>query len=117
MEVRSRHILLLPGEASRIAKISNMPKNKFSRKSEEGLYRYEILKVEGNCLFLMGHRCSIYDHRPLVCQFYPFTLESNGEALIISLGDPDCPGIGSGPKLMGGYFKVLASAALRFLRD
>ncbi|MBS7650541.1 MAG: YkgJ family cysteine cluster protein [Candidatus Bathyarchaeia archaeon] len=116
-DVRSRHILLLPAEVSRIGKISNMRKNQFSKKSEEELYQYEILKVKGNCLFLIGDQCSIYDYRPLVCRFYPFTLKSKGVTSIISIGDQGCPGIGSGPELMGGYYKQLALAALKFLRD
>ena len=39
---------------------------------------YRILKnVDGHCIFLTPHGCSIYPYRPEGCRYYPFILEGD----------------------------------------
>jgi len=47
-------------------------------------------KENGDCAFLGGGRCAIYDLRPLICRTYPMRLE--GEELELY----ECDGLGTG---------------------
>ncbi|MGQ9781997.1 MAG: YkgJ family cysteine cluster protein [Nitrososphaeria archaeon] len=44
------------------------------------------------CVFLSNGRCTIYDHRPLVCMFYPFTLVERDRYMFQV--DLACPRVG-----------------------
>jgi uncharacterized protein len=45
-------------------------------------------KPDGDCMFLEGGRCTVYESRPCVCRTYPFYLEEG------RVGHGDCEGIG-----------------------
>ncbi len=47
-------------------------------------------KPDGDCAFLDGGRCTIYEHRPLICRTYPMRLEGRELELY------ECDGLGSG---------------------
>ena len=95
---RTRHVLLLDGEANEIAKATNQPISEFATEIEKGTpYRYEMKKTkeDGKCVFLKDNRCVIYSKRPLICRFYPFGF-TNYEQQKTFYYTKECPGIGRG---------------------
>lgn len=61
---------------------------------EQGLYHtFEWAlrkKKNSDCMFLEGGKCTVYEHRPLICRTYPMKLETGHLELF------ECEGIGSG---------------------
>ncbi len=47
-------------------------------------------KDNGDCFFLKEGKCTVYEHRPLICRTYPLRLEAG------SLEIYECDGIGTG---------------------
>ncbi|MFQ6135388.1 MAG: YkgJ family cysteine cluster protein, partial [Nitrososphaerales archaeon] len=106
-----RKIVLTERDVRRIQKLGLATKfyreNRFSTKP----YRYEMVKKDGCCIFLSGDRCTIYERRPLICRFYPFTMsESDGYAFGV---DRTCRGVGLGRLVDEGCVFELVQEAER----
>lgn len=115
---RTRHVLLLKDEADAISAAVNEPARVFAVKVVgHGRFAYEMKKEEGGCVFLREKTCLVYDVRPLVCKFYPFSLstaKSGKHRFQVTL---ECPGVGSGPELSRIFFGRLLGEARRRLGD
>jgi Fe-S-cluster containining protein len=70
-----------------------------------------MVKMDGHCIFLLGNRCTIYDNRPLICRFYPFTMSEVDDYLFDA--DRGCEGVGKGSIIDERYFKKLVYEARR----
>jgi Fe-S-cluster containining protein len=95
---KSRHIILLEEEANHIASVTKQPISDFAVKLEgKEPYAYEMKKTsaDGKCLFLEENRCRIYANRPIICQFYPFGLETRQNQRAFYFTN-ECPGVGKG---------------------
>ncbi len=114
---RRRHVMLLAIEGNEISKGTGIPIEQFASKTSNETYSYEMLKNNGACRFLAGNTCLVYDHRPLVCVFYPFEMKNEGDSLKILLTGGDCPGIGRGEKLQETFFRRLAETAIGRLKS
>ncbi len=86
-------------------------------------YVYEMRKKQGKCLFLKEDNiCSIYALRPLICRFYPFMLETEGNSHKFT-ATSECPRIASpksgecGKVLDFFYFRRLLKTARSALQD
>lgn len=107
---KSRCILLLESEATDISNQTHQPKQYFATEIKNKVpYLYEMKKnSQGKCLFLEDNSCSIYEHRPLICRFYPFELKFSQDkenyAFEFTL---ECPEIGKGKKLAKKDFEKL----------
>lgn len=88
-----RHVLLLKADAERIAKNTKQAVEGFAREAEgKAPYVYEMVKnaETGKCVFHSENGCAVYEVRPLICRFYPFSLsEENGE-YVFKVSD-ECP--------------------------
>jgi Fe-S-cluster containining protein len=122
-EEKNRHVLLLTPEAEQIAKTTLQPTAQFAVKIKDAEpYSYEMKKraEDGKCVFLENNLCTIYAVRPLICRFYPFELKSSRDGKYRFLFTEECPGIGKGRMLSGGYFRKmfrLARAKHRQIAD
>ena len=77
---KERHILLLASEANKISAETHLLIEEFAKEiTDRGPYVYEMNKPNNKCFFLKNNRCSIYESRPLICQYYPFELRFNSE--------------------------------------
>ena len=47
-------------------------------------------KPDGDCIFLEGGRCTVYEARPFICRTYPFYLDEG------RVGHGECDGLGCG---------------------
>lgn len=105
---KSRNILLLEHEIVRISERTSKAAEEFSEKViNESHFTHRMKKSNGSCMFLKQNLCSIYDTRPIICRFYPFSLKSiEGNTFVFSSTD-ECPGVGNGPLLREAYFKRL----------
>lgn len=85
---------------------------KFYRKRRTvGVYKYEMVKKDGCCIFLSGNRCIIYGNRPVICRFYPFTMfEADWYMFDV---DRACEGVGLGEFVDESCFKELIREAER----
>ena len=106
-----RHVLMLKTEAQRIAKLTAKPIEEFAVETEEHEpYAYEMRKTqkEGRCVFLKSKACTIYEHRPVICRFYPFEFGPTKSHVNEFLATDECPGINQGPRaLRKSYFEDL----------
>lgn len=111
---RTRHILLLWGEAQAISRSVLKPIEAFASeiKGHEP-YVYEMRKTDeaGKCFFLEGRNCGVYEVRPLVCEFYPFELVTLKDGKHKFFCTDECPGIGKGNKLTTAFFENLFNRA------
>lgn len=83
------------------------------------MFPYEVKKREdGRCVFLKDGECSIYDHRPLVCKCYPFSIEEvRPDLYVFEPNLEECPGIGEGGELRRDFFeRLLGEAFAEFQR-
>ena len=116
-EERDRRIILLKCEVKEISAYTGLPPEKFCRKAPEDLleiykpYEYEMLKVNGKCVFLNGNTCTIYEKRPLVCRFHPFWLEKEDDTWVFGV-DTKCPGVSTQNPFDEQYFLKLLQTAL-----
>ena len=113
MPNRERRIRLAEGDILRIKRqVENTSFYQKAKKDTEP-YKYEMMKKEGSCIFLVGNRCTVYENRPLVCQFYPFAMiELDGYLFDV---DRACRGVGTGEVLHKGTLKRLVLEAQRAL--
>jgi Fe-S-cluster containining protein len=102
---------MLKTEAQHIAKLTAKPIEEFAAETEEHEpYAYEMRKTseEGNCIFLKNKACTIYEHRPVICRFYPFEFRPTKSHVNEFLATDECPGIDKGPRpLRKSYFADL----------
>jgi uncharacterized protein len=111
---KTRHILLLKGEAERIARRTGQQIAGFCVEVDGKLpYVYEMKKSsEGKCVFLKDNQCSIYPLRTLICRFYPFELKFNENKESYDFDfTVECPGINQGKPLDKADFKKLFDLA------
>ncbi len=114
---RGRNILLLESDVRQISKTTGLrPLSFASRSLSVQPYRYRMKKRSGKCVFLDGKACRIYNLRPLICRFYPFSLKrgNNGYRLEVS---EECPGIGLGDVLKESDFERMFEEAQRLLQS
>jgi len=114
---RTRNILLLEGDIKRITDVTKLAAKDFSA-SSKGSFPYvrKMRKLGGRCIFLQKSRCSIYEARPLICRFYPFSLRTAANNTFEIGFDPSCSGIGKGPRRNGRFFFGLVGLASKELR-
>ena len=113
-EQKTRHILILKGEADKLVFKTGQPATSFSVEVDgKHPYVYEMKKSsEGKCVFLKDNRCSIYPLRPLICTFYPFELKFNNDKEAHDFSFTlECPGINHGKLLGKTDFKKLFDIA------
>jgi len=118
-QVHRRTIRLLEVESRSISKATEMSEDEFSRPEDtSSLYAREMLKREGECVFLKDHSCSIYRWRPLTCIFFPFYMKQiSSKQLEIGLTNEPCSGLGLGHKMSEGDYKKLVTVALDRIRS
>lgn len=111
---RIRRILFTEYDLKRIQRLEL--KIDFYHISEHsiGPYFYEMVKKNGSCIFLTDNKCSIYNDRPLICRFYPFTLNKNTD--YVFQADYECEGIGFNKLIKERLFKELIEEAERTLK-
>lgn len=104
-----RHILLLESEAEEISAATGQPIEDFCKDSNGTQpYIYEMKKFEGDCVFLKDHKCTIYELRPLICRFYPFTLKFDADQdTHVFTATSECPMIGQGKLMTHKDFEAL----------
>jgi uncharacterized protein len=113
-EQKTRHILLLDGEAKIISSQTSLGKTDFSIQiANEDLFKHEMKKTnDGKCVFLKENKCTIYLLRPLICRFYPFELKfDKGKKLHVFDFTLECPGIGQGKEFRKIDFQGLFDLA------
>lgn len=67
-------------------------------------------KRNGKCVFLDGKACRIYNVRPLICSFYPFSIKRGDNGYKFEVSE-ECPGIGLGKALVPGEFERMLEEA------
>ncbi len=78
--------------------------------SNSGYFHYRMKKRSGKCVFLEGKACRIYDIRPIICRFYPFSVKKSNSTYMFEAAK-DCPGIGLGESLsLTEFERMLAEA-------
>jgi Fe-S-cluster containining protein len=119
-EQKARHILLLKSDADQISAHTNQQIDAFAVKAaDKAPYIYEMKKKQqdGKCIFLLSEECSIYEHRPLICRFYPIELSTNEEGAYIFKVTDECPGVcrsefcDLGERLQPEFFDALLNLA------
>jgi hypothetical protein len=116
-EQRIRSVFLLGIEADRIARKTFRNIGEFAEKLQGfGLYVYVMRKTDlGKCIFLRENVCTIYQARPLVCRFYPFELNLEGDKYVFAY-TRECPGIGKGSRVKKEYLRILFEMALGLMK-
>lgn len=104
----SRKILLTRDDYSRIKKLKG--DGDFASRNNDARYPYIMKKIGGDCVFLRENKCSIYEKRPLICQFYPFSLRVEDDKHIFGLDD-QCEGLNVGDVLDKKHFLDLIARA------
>ena len=117
---KTRHILLLKQDATRIAAATSKETATFATETPQNApYIYEMHKnpADQKCVFLQNNQCTIYEHRPLICRFYPFELSTTENGVYVFRATDECPGVcatgqgvGKG-KLEERFFRVLLELA------
>ena len=112
---RGRNILLLETEVDRISKNTGMRPSSFSSPaSSNGQYHHKMKKRSGRCVFLDGKSCRIYNLRPIICQFYPFSMKKTNGAYVFDVA-ADCAGVGLGEPITKEYYERMAKKATKSL--
>jgi len=113
---RGRNILLLESEIRQISDTMGLRPLSFASPSlSTQPYRYRMKKRGGKCVFLDGKACRIYNIRPLICRFYPFSLKKGNNGYRFEVSE-ECPGIGLGKTLVPEEFERMLEEAQRLLR-
>jgi len=71
-------------------------------------------KRSGRCVFLDGKSCRIYNLRPIICQFYPFSMKKTNGAYVFDVA-ADCAGVGLGEPITKEYYERMAKKATKSL--
>ena len=113
---RKRNILLTSSDVNRIARATKLRAEEFSETSlSHQPYERKMKKLRGSCMFLRNSRCSIYQARPLICRFYPFSLCPSEDGGLEVRFDSACSGIGKGSIRSRRFFHNLVRLAKREL--
>lgn len=108
---RGRNLLLTKSEVEMISARSGLNPLAFcSPVSNNGHYQYRMKKRGGKCVFLEGKACRIYDIRPIVCRFYPFSMFKKKKTYVFGVAE-DCPGVGLGEVLPCEKFEGMVTEA------
>ena len=98
--------------------------------SQEGLRDFPALNTErgpafvalkkmenGDCVFLKDNLCMIHTIRPIVCMSFPFVFHDAGDHRKwgLSAMKDICPGLGTGPEVVGSDLIDLADTVLEDL--
>ncbi|MHA1950236.1 MAG: YkgJ family cysteine cluster protein [Candidatus Thorarchaeota archaeon] len=86
--------------------------------TERGLAFVALKKLEnGDCVFLKDDLCMIHTFRPVVCRSFPFVFQDAGDHRKwgLSAMKEICPGLGTGPKVVGTDLIELADTVLEDL--
>ncbi len=111
---RGRNILLQGSEVERISRHASLRPLSFSSPvSNNGHYQYRMKKRNGRCVFLDGKSCRIYEIRPLICRFYPFSVKRKNGAYVFEVAK-DCAGIGLGEPVAKTHFERMVEKATKF---
>lgn len=102
---------MLEPEVRRISDTTGMRPLSFASRSL-GIqpYRYRMKKRNGKCVFLSSKACRIYNFRPLICRFYPFSLKRGDNGYRFEVSE-ECPGIGLGKTLAPEKFERMLEEA------
>jgi Fe-S-cluster containining protein len=110
----TRHVRMLDTEVKAISRLTGLNPRSFCVTLDSiEPYRSEMLKqASGDCIFLKGPSCVIYNERPLTCKFYPFYLEEHSIGnIVFDLTSEKCPGLGQGPLLSTEFFVEMLRTA------
>jgi Fe-S-cluster containining protein len=86
--------------------------------TEKGPAYVALKKMEnGDCVFLKDNLCMIHTIRPVVCMSFPFVFQDAGDHRKWGLSAMKhiCPGLGSGPEVIGSELIELADTVLENL--
>ena len=86
--------------------------------TEKGPAFVALKKMEnGDCVFLKDNLCMIHTIRPVVCMSFPFVFQDAGDHRKWGLSAMKhiCPGLGSGPEVIGSELIELADTVLEDL--
>lgn len=115
-----RRILLLEDDIRRIEDSTGKKRDQFAiRNDSVPQYEYEMKKNAGMCVFLRNGLCSIYRLRPLICQFYPFSVRQDSDGNSNFVVDPACTGVrNNSPEVQEEHYtELLALARAAFARN
>ncbi len=73
----------------------NFIKN-YCQKTDGYIHLKELKKNNGNCIFLIDKKCSVYKSRPIQCRTWPFWPENMNTKTWNNDISKNCPGIGKG---------------------
>ena len=118
LPAHTRNILLAQSDIKRITDSTKLTAKEFSV-SSRGSFPYvrKMRKLGGRCVFLEASRCSIYRARPLICRFYPFSLQPARDNTFEIGFDLSCSGMGKGPYRSERFFRDLVELANKELRS
>ncbi|MBD3207082.1 hypothetical protein GF319_12170 [Candidatus Bathyarchaeota archaeon] len=108
---RKRRILLTEKD---INFIEQEEKDSFYEEIDEFPFKGEMKTEKGECIFLKGTKCEIYNRRALLCRTYPFWIERHEQIFMIR-ADPSCPGIGEGTEIGEVFFQNLLKFVLDYM--
>lgn len=86
-------------DRKRMAKVLKMTTAEFTRKHCEkslGMFRLKEDTPTGDCRFLEGKRCGVYEGRPTQCRTWPFWPEVMNSKTWKKEVSSFCPGVGKG---------------------
>lgn len=86
--------------------------------TEKGPAYVALKKMKnGDCVFLKDNLCMIHTIRPVVCMSFPFVFQDAGDHRKWGLSAMKhiCPGLGSGPEVIGSELIELADTVLEDL--
>lgn len=93
------YVYLTYEDRKRLAKHLGLRVGEFNRQyceRPEGVWQLKETKQNGDCSFLEGKRCSVYEARPTQCRTWPFWPEVlNAKAWSKEVAS-FCPGVGRG---------------------
>jgi len=85
--------------------------NFYKKIKPDGIYKYQMVQKNGACIFFSNNKCTIYELRPLICRFYPFTMIEN-ESYVFQV-DADCPSVNIGKYITKKDLARLIEEAIR----
>ena len=71
-------------------------KEKYCQITDGFIHLIEKQELDGNCIFLLDKRCSVYTSRPSQCRTWPFWNENMDTKIWNRDISVNCPGVGKG---------------------
>ncbi len=92
------YVYVTDEEIAAIARLLDVPEDEFRARATRPAPGGTSLKerANGDCIFLRGTRCLVYEARPTQCRTYPFWPANLASAEAWNAAAADCPGIGEG---------------------